>query len=134
MSFAFTVPSNAPNGRTRMRVQVQEIGSTSTTTINPCAMFEWGDTKDFTIVVSAGTAAFEAHEAIAAAAENVCLPDGIEPINGGLGTCAEASLVGTICIQTCNPGFRLQPGTLLERECTSLGYQNSTAVCEPYVA
>jgi len=133
MSFDFTVPSNAPNGRTRMRVQVQEIGSVSTTTINPCDMFEWGDTKDFSIFVSSATAAFEAHEAVAVA-ENACFPDGIEPINGGLGTCAEVSLLGTSCTQTCNPGFRLRPGTLLERECTPLGYQNSTAVCEPDVA
>jgi len=47
----FTVPTAAQGlvyGETRLRVQVQE---TQATTLNPCANFPYGATKDFTIVL-----------------------------------------------------------------------------------
>jgi len=129
-SFSFTVPSNAKAGTTRMRLQVQEIGSQSTTAINPCASFGWGDTKDYSIVVTGAYAALEASDRIAVAADNICLPDGIAPVHGGFGTCGQPSLSGTFCTQTCDDGFQLRAGTSLDRECTPNGYANSTAICE----
>jgi hypothetical protein len=49
---AFTVPpadgTNVLFGETRLRVQVQE---TQATTLNPCASFPYGATKDFTVVI-----------------------------------------------------------------------------------
>jgi len=42
----FVVPEVAKSGATRLRVQVQE---TQATTINPCATFPYGATKDFTV-------------------------------------------------------------------------------------
>jgi len=45
---SFTVPADVVFGDTRMRVQVQE---TQATTLNPCANFPYGATKDFTIAV-----------------------------------------------------------------------------------
>jgi hypothetical protein len=129
-SYSFTVPSTARLGTTRMRLQVQEIGTTSTTTIDPCADFGWGDTKDYTIVVTGATAALEAGNRIAVAAVDVCLPDGIAPVNGGLGTCAQSSMSGTVCTQTCDEGFHLRAGTSLDRACIAGGYVNSTAICE----
>jgi len=49
----FVVPAAAPDvayGETRLRVQVQE---TQATTLNPCASFPYGATKDFTIEIKA---------------------------------------------------------------------------------
>jgi hypothetical protein len=129
-TFSFTVPSYAKVGTTRMRLQAQEIGSASTTTIDPCSSFGWGDTKDYSIVVIGAYAALEASDRIAVAADNICLPDGVAPLNGGLGTCSEPSIAGTTCTQTCDNGFRLRAGTSLDRACTSNGYANSTAICE----
>ena len=50
-AFAFTVPINAFNGSTRMRIMQQESGSLP---INPCGTFTWGSAADFSIVVSGG--------------------------------------------------------------------------------
>jgi hypothetical protein len=193
LSYSFTVPTTASLGPTRMRLQVQEVGSTTTTTINPCAAFNWGDTKDYTIVITSGgsqvqcsgdpnvkpvngvagtclttqnygqvctqrcnsgyilttgsltstcaangqytpsSAVCSATAAVTTsqvAATDVCLPDNIAPVNGGLGTCAEIEVVGSTCTQTCNPGFTLRVGTSLDRLCTADGYTNSTAICE----
>jgi hypothetical protein len=130
MSFSFTVPSNARIGRTRMRLQVQEIGSVSTSTIDPCAMFQWGDTKDYSIDVAGATAALEGSVVGMITAEGICYPDGIEPVNGGLGSCAGISRIGLPCTQTCNNGFTLRDGTSLQRNCTESGYAISTAICE----
>jgi hypothetical protein len=192
ISFSFNVPTTAILGSTRMRLQVQEISSSNITTIDPCAAFQWGDTKDYTIVVisasntiqcpgdptikpvngvagtclntmnygqvcqqrcntgysltsgalesmcgsngkyNPSTAVCSATAAATAqiAATNVCLPDSIVPANGGPGLCAEISLLGSTCTQTCNPGFTLRAGTSLTRECTLSGYSPSTAICE----
>jgi len=51
ISFNFTVPANAIGGKTRLRVQVQE---TQATTLNPCATFPYGATKDFTVEINKG--------------------------------------------------------------------------------
>jgi hypothetical protein len=50
-SFAFTVPANAVNDTTRMRV-IQEEGATLP--LNPCQIFTYGSVVDFTVVVSGG--------------------------------------------------------------------------------
>jgi hypothetical protein len=47
----FTVPADAKAGQSRMRVQVQETQATS---IDPCAAFPYGATKDFSIQVGVG--------------------------------------------------------------------------------
>jgi hypothetical protein len=189
---AYTVPTTAKLGITRLRLQIQETDATS---LNPCAMFEWGDTKDYTINVIAqtpqvvcagdlsiapvngnagtcmttktypqvctqrcntgyrltagtldsqclGNGRYAASTAICTATgamnavpveatpEQVCFPDGVSPVNGAPGTCAQNSSVGSTCTQECNPGFTLRAGTSLERQCTSSGYSASTAVCE----
>jgi len=47
-SWSFTVPESAKPGKTRLRVQTQEtIGST----LNPCASFDFGATKDFSVEI-----------------------------------------------------------------------------------
>jgi hypothetical protein len=101
LSFSFTVPSTATLGKTRMRLQLQEIGSTTTSTIDPCAMFEWGDTKDYSIVVAGASAGLSAQ----VVAVHVCVSDNVAPINGGLGTCSGVVSLGSTCTQTCNDGF-----------------------------
>jgi len=175
-----------------MRLQVQEISSASTTSIDPCAMFNWGDTKDYTIVVipdqnqiqctgnpqikpvngvaddclntknygdvcvqrcntgytlSSGSLVstcgpsgqYSPSNAICSAtaslnsqviATSVCAPDNVAPVNGGPGTCAGIADLGSICIQTCDPGFNLRNGTSLVRRCTFNGYSDSMAICE----
>jgi len=45
---SFTVPTTAEPGATGFRVQVQE---TTSQTLNPCQLFAYGGTKDFTAVV-----------------------------------------------------------------------------------
>ena len=47
---SFTVPLTATLGRTRIRVMLQESGSTTSTT--PCATFTWGAVHDYTIRVT----------------------------------------------------------------------------------
>jgi hypothetical protein len=120
LSFSFTVPSGAKLGTTRMRLQVQEISSTTTTTIDPCALFEWGDTKDYTIVVISATAPIQ------------CPGDPtVKPANGVAGTCLTTMNFGQICQQRCNDGYILTSGSL-ESTCGSNGkYAPSTAVCSP---
>jgi len=130
VSYTFTVPNTARLGQTRMRLQVQEIGSTDTTTINPCAMFNWGDTKDYSIYVTAGTAALNSDDRIAVPMDRLCLPDESAPINGGQGTCSGVSRLGENCTQTCNYPFEPRAGSSLDRECTESGYTVSTAICE----
>jgi hypothetical protein len=130
LSFTFSVPYNARLGQTRMRLQVQEIGSAATTTINPCAMFNWGDTKDYSIYVTSATAAISADDRVAVAADHICIPDETAPRNGGQGTCSGVMLLGQSCTQTCNDGYNLRDGTSLDRVCTLSGYANSTAICE----
>jgi len=61
-SVTFKVPVSTPTwnvkaGRTRLRVQVQEATSVP---IQPCAQFAYGGTKDFSILVSGPSWAFEA--------------------------------------------------------------------------
>jgi len=51
ISTTFTVPSDAVNGQTRLRVMVQER---STATLGPCDPFGYGGVKDFTIQVGKG--------------------------------------------------------------------------------
>jgi len=48
VTWNFSVPSAALIGTTRLRVQVQE---TLSSTLNPCQLFAYGGTKDFTIQV-----------------------------------------------------------------------------------
>jgi hypothetical protein len=114
-SFSFTVPSDAKLGTTRMRVQVQETSSTS---IDPCTMFAWGDTKDYTINVIASTP------------QVTCGGNpNIRPVNGGYGSCLSTKSYGQTCTQTCNPGYQLTAGSL-ESKCGANGaYSASTAVC-----
>jgi len=47
----FTVPSTINNGRTRLRVQTQE--QATATSISPCALFAYGGTKEFSIMIGA---------------------------------------------------------------------------------
>ncbi len=49
-AFAFTVPLNAPLGRTRLRVMLYEGGSSATAT--PCASYLWGSVHDYTVRVT----------------------------------------------------------------------------------
>jgi hypothetical protein len=130
LSFSFTVPTTAYLGRTRMRIQLQEIGSTATSTIDPCTNFQWGDTKDYTINIIAGTSALEERIVAPTQVTNTCLPDFVAPLNGGLGTCAGSKNLGEYCVQTCNDGYRVRPGTTLTRECILDGYSVSTAICD----
>jgi len=48
VSWTFAVPQDAVKGKLRLRVQTQE---TQATTLNPCANFPYGATKDFTVDV-----------------------------------------------------------------------------------
>ena len=50
-SFAVTVPNDAVNGSSRMRVIQWEDGSLP---LDPCASFTWGSVVDFEIVISGG--------------------------------------------------------------------------------
>jgi hypothetical protein len=109
----FTVPTTALIGRTKMRLQVQE---TDALTINPCANFQWGDTKDYWVnVIGAKTCAGNPT---------------IKPINGNAGTCLSTANYGSICTQRCNMGYQLVAGTL-ESECGPTGtWSASNAICE----
>lgn len=49
--FNFTVPANAQNGTTRLRVIQQEAG---TLPINPCGTFTWGSVMDFGVIMNGG--------------------------------------------------------------------------------
>jgi trimeric autotransporter adhesin len=49
-AFAFTVPLNAPLGRTRLRVMLYEDGTAATAT--PCASYQWGSVHDYTVRVT----------------------------------------------------------------------------------
>ena len=49
-AFAFTVPLNAPLGRTRLRVMLYEGGAAATAT--PCASYLWGSVHDYTVRVT----------------------------------------------------------------------------------
>jgi hypothetical protein len=49
--FNFTVPVDAQNGTTRMRVTQQEEGSLP---LDPCATFTWGSVMDFSITIGNG--------------------------------------------------------------------------------
>ncbi len=49
-AFAFTVPLNAPLGRTRLRVMLYEGGASATAT--PCASYLWGSVHDYTVRVT----------------------------------------------------------------------------------
>ncbi len=49
--FNFSVPNNAHNGTTRMRVTQQEA---ATLPLNPCASFQWGSVMDFGIEIING--------------------------------------------------------------------------------
>ncbi len=49
-AFGFTVPLNAPLGRTRLRVMLYEGGSSATAT--PCASYLWGSVHDYTVRVT----------------------------------------------------------------------------------
>jgi hypothetical protein len=114
-SYTFTVPATATLGATRMRLQAQE---TAATTIDPCAMFEWGDTKDYTIVVVPG-------------ASRITCPGNpnIKPANGNAGTCLSTKNFGQTCTQKCNTGYELTAGSL-DSICGANGeYSLSNAVC-----
>jgi hypothetical protein len=130
VTYAFTVPASARLGTTRLRLQIQE---TAEPTINPCAMFDWGDTKDYTVVVvaAASSAALSAPSAVAVAelVPATCNGDRSAPLNGGPGTCALSTPAGHTCMQTCNPGFSRREGSL-ERTCDPTGnYTPITAIC-----
>lgn len=49
--FNFTVPANAQNGATRMRVMQREAG---TLPLNPCGSYAWGSVMDFGITIGNG--------------------------------------------------------------------------------
>jgi hypothetical protein len=51
VSGSFTVPGTALTGLTRMRVILQQGGSLSATTINPCGAFNYGETEDYLISI-----------------------------------------------------------------------------------
>jgi len=51
MVYNVSVPLNAHNGATRMRVSQQEAGSLP---LNPCAAFQWGSVMDFGITIING--------------------------------------------------------------------------------
>ncbi|MCB9364535.1 MAG: T9SS type A sorting domain-containing protein [Flavobacteriales bacterium] len=48
-SYAFTVPGGAIAGNTIMRIIVSETG----TCIDPCAVYSWGETEDYTVNIQA---------------------------------------------------------------------------------
>jgi hypothetical protein len=50
-NWTFSVPSNAVNGPTRMRVMQREQG---TIPLNPCGTFQWGSVTDFGITLTNG--------------------------------------------------------------------------------
>lgn len=50
-AFNFTVPANAQNGLTRMRVMQREAG---TLPLNPCGTYSWGSVMDFGITIGNG--------------------------------------------------------------------------------
>ncbi|MEY5001138.1 MAG: hypothetical protein RLZZ211_1174 [Bacteroidota bacterium] len=50
-NWSFTVPANAVNGLTRMRVMQREQG---TIPLNPCGTFQWGSVTDFGITLTNG--------------------------------------------------------------------------------
>lgn len=49
----FSIPMNAQNGPTRMRV-IQHEGANQTFPLDPCASFTWGSAMDFTINIQNG--------------------------------------------------------------------------------
>ena len=51
--WTFTVPPNAVNGVTRLRVMQREAG---TLPLNPCATYQWGSVTDFGITLANGLA------------------------------------------------------------------------------
>jgi hypothetical protein len=50
-NWSFTVPPNAVNGQTRLRVMQREAG---TLPLNPCGTFTWGSVTDFGITLTNG--------------------------------------------------------------------------------
>ena len=48
---SFTVPGTALTGLTRMRVVLQQGGSVSATTINPCGAYNYGETEDYLVSI-----------------------------------------------------------------------------------
>ncbi|MFM1945739.1 MAG: hypothetical protein RL207_22 [Bacteroidota bacterium] len=50
-AFNFTVPANAQNGTSRMRVMQREAGSLP---LNPCGTYTWGSVMDFGITIGNG--------------------------------------------------------------------------------
>jgi hypothetical protein len=50
-NWTFTVPANAVNGQTRLRVMQHEAG---TIPLNPCATYQWGSVTDFGITLTNG--------------------------------------------------------------------------------
>lgn len=50
---SFSIPMNAQNGPTRMRV-IQREGANQTFPLDPCASFTWGSAMDFTINIQNG--------------------------------------------------------------------------------
>jgi len=123
LTFNFTVPSNARMGSTRMRLQVQEISTASTTSIDPCAMFKWGDTKDYTIIVTPEQTQIQ------------CKGDpSIKPINGVADDCLNTKNYGEVCVQRCNTGYTLSSGSLVST-CDANGrYSPSNAICSAMAA
>ncbi|GAB4143056.1 MAG: hypothetical protein Fur0041_18170 [Bacteroidia bacterium] len=51
--FSFTVPANAHNGVTRMRVMQREGGNVFPP-LDPCGVFTWGSVMDFSITITGG--------------------------------------------------------------------------------
>lgn len=52
-NYSFSIPVNAQNGPTRMRI-IQREGANQTFPLDPCASFTWGSTMDFTINIQNG--------------------------------------------------------------------------------
>ncbi len=59
-NYTFTIPTTAPNGATRMRIQLQRKAAST----NPCATITDGDVQDFTVTITGGVPPVEQNEPI----------------------------------------------------------------------
>ena len=55
VDITFTVPANAALGATRLRARCIYPGNGEPTSVDPCFSFSWGETEDYTVVISTNT-------------------------------------------------------------------------------
>ena len=67
-SAAFTVPTTARNGATRLRIVMSDNSAT-----NSCGTYSYGETEDYTISVTGGTLAAPSFTTLSGAAEHLAL-------------------------------------------------------------